>query len=55
MPRKKQVEPAPAREPKDCWQLYGLQALAPNKFAAIVGLVLQGKGQLVNTRSFDRA
>lgn len=54
MPRKKAVEQMPVRQSKDCWQLYGLQAMSPNKFAVVVGQILQGKGQLVNARTFDR-
>lgn len=39
---------------KDCWHSFGLQALAPNKFASVVGKILRGRYSLVYSRSGDR-
>ena len=35
---------------KDCWHLYGLQHLTPNRFARVVGKILRGRDQLITTR-----
>ena len=55
MPRKKEPEKYAVLGPKDCWHLYGLQALSPNKFASVVGKILNGRHYLVRTKSRDRA
>lgn len=35
---------------KDCWHLYSLQNLTPNRFANVVGNILRGRHELVTTR-----
>ena len=35
---------------KDCWHLYGLQHLSPNRFAKVVGKILKGHHDLIVTR-----
>ena len=35
---------------KDCWHLYGLQHLSPNRFAKVVGKILKGHNDLIVTR-----
>ena len=32
---------------KDCWNLYSLQVLSPNKFVKVVGKVLNGRYILI--------
>ena len=54
MPRKKEPEHYAVMGPKDCWHMYGLQVLAPRKFAKVVGEILKGRHQLVRTRIQDR-
>ncbi|MBD3333285.1 hypothetical protein GF356_10585 [candidate division GN15 bacterium] len=39
---------------KDCWHSFGLQALAPNKFASVVGKILRGRYSLVYSRFSER-
>jgi hypothetical protein len=36
---------------KDCWNLYSLQVLTPNKFVKVVGNVLDGRYLLVAPKS----
>jgi len=50
MPKRKEAETFAVLGEKDCWQLYGLQGLSPNKFASVVSNVLSGRFMLVNTR-----
>ena len=50
MPKRKEAERFAILGEKDCWQLYGLQGLAPNKFVSVVTNVLAGRYILVNTR-----
>ncbi len=50
MPKRKEAERFAIPGEKDCWQLYGLQGLSPNKFASVVTNVLAGRFVLVNTR-----
>lgn len=50
MPKRKEAERFAILGEKDCWQLYGLQGLSPNKFASVVTNVLAGRFVLVNTR-----
>ncbi len=54
MPRKKKPEQYAVLGPKDCWHTYGLQVLAPTKFANVVGEILKGRHKLVRTRLQDR-
>ena len=54
MPKRKEVERFAVLGEKDCWQLYGLQGLAPNKFASVVSKVLSGRFILVNTRDIGK-
>lgn len=54
MPKRKEAEKFAILGEKDCWQLYGLQGLAPNKFAQVVTQVLAGRFVLVNTREQAR-
>lgn len=54
MPRRKETEKFAVLGEKDCWHLYGLQALAPRKFTLIVGKILQGHHTLVRSRMADR-
>jgi len=55
MPRRKEAEQYAVVGEKDCWHLYGLQALAPSKFALVVGNVLKGRYWLINPKVPDRA
>lgn len=48
MPKRKEADQFAVVGEKDCWHLYGLQVLSPNKFAAVVGRVLEGKYWLIN-------
>ena len=48
MPRRKEAEKFVPLGEKDCWHLYGLQVLSPNKFASVVGKILGGRYTLVN-------
>ena len=50
MPKRKEAERFAILGEKDCWQLYGLQGLSPNKFASVVANVMAGRYLLVNTR-----
>jgi hypothetical protein len=54
MPKRKEAEKFADPGPKDCYQLYSLQVLAPNKFASVVAKVLSGRYMLVNTRPGER-
>lgn len=36
---------------KDAWHLYGLQELAPQKFAEIVNRILSGRNLVINPKS----
>lgn len=40
----------PRVKQKDAWHLYGLQALAPQKFAEIVNKILSGRDLVINPR-----
>ena len=55
MPKRKEAEKFAVRGKKDCWHLYGLQVLTPNKFASVVGKILQGRHQLVRPKIENRA
>ncbi len=48
MPKRKAEEQFATIGNKDGWQLYGLQHLAPGKFATVVGKILAGKHYLIN-------
>jgi hypothetical protein len=50
MPKRKEAERFAVLGEKDCWHLYTLQGLSPNKFASVVSNVLAGRLILVNTR-----
>ncbi|MBD3258147.1 hypothetical protein GF377_06915 [candidate division GN15 bacterium] len=39
------------RDCKDCWHLYSLQHLTPNRFANVVGQILRGRNELITTRT----
>ncbi len=54
MPRRKEAEKFAVLGKKDCWHLYGLQVLTPNKFASVVGKILKGSHTLVAPRVGDR-
>lgn len=54
MPRKKEPEKYAVLGPKNCWHLYGLQVLPPNKFANAVGEILKGRYTLIRTTVQDR-
>ncbi len=49
MPKRKEAENFAAVGEKDYWHLYGLQVLTPNKFAAVVGKILNGQYTLINS------
>ncbi|MDZ4722389.1 MAG: hypothetical protein SGI97_00535 [candidate division Zixibacteria bacterium] len=55
MPRRKEIERHVPGKNKDCWNLYGLQVLAPNKFVSVVGKILSGQYVVVNPRTRDGA
>lgn len=48
MPKRKEAEEFVPIGKKDVWHLYGLQVLTPNKFAQVVGKILQGNYSVVN-------
>jgi hypothetical protein len=50
MPKRKEAERFAVLGEKDCWHLYGLQGLSPNKFASVVASVLAGRLILVSSR-----
>ena len=54
MPKRKEAEKYAVVGEKDCWHLYGLQALSPNKFASVVGKVLQGRYWLIKPNLSDK-
>ena len=54
MPKRKEAEKFAILGKKDCWHLYGLQVLTPNKFAAVVGKILQGSHTLVRPKADNR-
>ena len=54
MPKRKEAERFAVVGEKDCWHLYGLQVLSPNKFVAVVGRVLQGRYWLIKPELRDR-
>lgn len=47
MPKRKEAEKFAPLGKKDSWHLYGLQVLAPQKFAHVVGKVLRGEHSIV--------
>ena len=49
MPKRKEAEEFAAIGEKDYWHLYGLQVLTPNKFASVVGKILNGQYTLINS------
>ena len=55
MPKRKEAEEFAAIGEKDYWHLYGLQVLAPNKFAAVVGKILNGQYTLINSNLNKKA
>lgn len=50
MPARKEKEKFAKVAVKDCWHPYGLQGLAPEKFADITSLILSGKHALLGIR-----
>ena len=50
MPARKEKEKFAKAAVKDCWHPYGLQGLAPEKFAHITTLILDGKHILLGVR-----
>jgi len=54
MPRRKEAEKFAVRGKKDCWHLYGLQVLTPNKFATVVGKILRGHHTVIGPRITER-
>ncbi len=50
MPVRKENERFARRGSKDCWHPYGLQGLAPEKFAVIATEILRGKHDLLRIR-----
>lgn len=50
MPKRKEPEKFAVLGHKDCWHLYGLQVLSPNKFSKVVGKILSGKYALISPR-----
>jgi hypothetical protein len=54
MPKRKAKIEYAAVGTKDCWHSFGLQALAPSKFASVVGKILRGRYSLVYSRFEDR-
>ncbi len=50
MPARKGTERYAKVTVKDCWHPYGLQGLAPEKFANIASLILKGKFALLGVR-----
>lgn len=54
MPKRKETEKFAAVGSKDCWHSYGLQTLAPGKFAMVVGKILSGNYMLITQRSDQR-
>jgi len=55
MPRRKESETFAVLGKKDCWHLYGLQVLTPNKFATVVGKILKGRNVLIGPRQSNQA
>jgi len=51
MPKRKEAEQFAMLGEKDCWNLYGLQVLSPNKFAIIVGKILSGQYSAIRPRA----
>ncbi len=54
MPKRKEAERFARLGEKDCWHLYGLQVLSPEKFTTVVGRILNGRYRLITTRSVSR-
>jgi len=50
MPARKEAERYAKVTVKDCWHPYGLQGLAPEKFANVASLILNGKFELLGIR-----
>ena len=50
MPKRKEAEKFAHLGKKDCWHSYSLQNLSPNRFAYVVGRILDGKYGLVTSR-----
>jgi len=50
MPARKGAERFAKVAVKDCWHPYGLQSLAPEKFASVTSLILKGKFALLGLR-----
>jgi hypothetical protein len=50
MPKRKEAEKFAPLGKKDCWHSYSLQNLSPNRFARVVGRILDGKYGLVTSR-----
>jgi len=50
MPKRKEAEKFAPLGTKDCWHSYSLQNLSPNRFAHVVGRILDGKYGLVTSR-----
>ncbi len=55
MPKRKEAEQFAVLGDKDCWHLYGLQVLTPNKFVEVVGKILQGRYGLINPKVENRS
>lgn len=55
MPKRKEAETFATVGRKDCWHSYSLQNLSPNRFAQVVGKILNGKYILVRRGLDDRA
>lgn len=51
MPKRKETEQFAKLGEKDSWNLYGLQALSPNKFAIVVGKILKGQYAVIRQRA----
>jgi len=51
MPKRKENEQFAKLGEKDSWNLYGLQALTPNKFAIVVGKILKGQYAVIRQRA----
>ena len=50
MPKRKEPEKFASKGEKDCWHPYSLQILSPSKFTQVVGRILIGQYNLIQSR-----
>lgn len=51
MPKRKEAEYFAKLGEKNCWNLYGLQVLSPNKFVIVVDKILKGQYEVIRQRA----